>query len=103
MPGSGAKGRPRVDDRRVINGMLFMAKTGVAWRDPRGLGRFRHRAGASARCRCPPRDRVPHRGNRTRAADTANQMITPSAGPAAAPPPRSTPPATDTDGPCRSR
>jgi transposase len=23
-------GRPRVDDRRVINGMLFKAKTGVA-------------------------------------------------------------------------
>ncbi|MGW4110904.1 IS5 family transposase [Actinosynnema sp. NPDC004786] len=32
-PASGAKGRPRVDDRRVINGMLFKAKTGVAWRD----------------------------------------------------------------------
>jgi transposase len=30
---SGARGRPRVDDRRVINGMLFKAKTGVAWRD----------------------------------------------------------------------
>ncbi len=24
---------PRVDDRRVINGMLYKAKTGVAWRD----------------------------------------------------------------------
>jgi transposase len=33
LPASGAKGRPRVDDRRVINGMLFKAKTGVAWRD----------------------------------------------------------------------
>jgi transposase len=33
LPRSGAKGRPRVDDRRVINGMLFKAKTGVAWRD----------------------------------------------------------------------
>ena len=33
LPVSGAKGRPRVDDRRVINGMLFKAKTGVAWRD----------------------------------------------------------------------
>ena len=33
LPASGARGRPRVDDRRVINGMLFKAKTGVAWRD----------------------------------------------------------------------
>ncbi len=33
LPPSRAKGRPRVDDRRVINGMLFKAKTGVAWRD----------------------------------------------------------------------
>ena len=33
LPPSGASGRPRVDDRRVINGMLFKAKTGVAWRD----------------------------------------------------------------------
>jgi transposase len=33
LPVSGAKGRPRVDDRRVINGMLFKAKVGVAWRD----------------------------------------------------------------------
>jgi transposase len=33
LPPSGVSGRPRVDDRRVINGMLFKAKTGVAWRD----------------------------------------------------------------------
>jgi transposase len=33
LPVSGAKGRPRVDDRRVINAMLYKAKTGVAWRD----------------------------------------------------------------------
>jgi transposase len=33
LPASGVKGRPRADDRRVINGMLFKAKTGVAWRD----------------------------------------------------------------------
>ncbi|GAA1315953.1 hypothetical protein GCM10009634_86870 [Saccharothrix xinjiangensis] len=33
LPASGVKGRPRVDDRRVVNGMLFKAKTGVAWRD----------------------------------------------------------------------
>ncbi len=33
LPASGVAGRPRVDDRRVINGMLFKARTGVAWRD----------------------------------------------------------------------
>lgn len=33
LPVSGVAGRPRVDDRRVINGMLFKARTGVAWRD----------------------------------------------------------------------
>ena len=33
LPVSGARGRPRVDDRRVINGMLFKAKTGISWRD----------------------------------------------------------------------
>jgi transposase len=33
LPRSGAKGRPRVDDRRVINGMLYKCKTGIAWRD----------------------------------------------------------------------
>ncbi|WP_459716451.1 transposase, partial [Actinophytocola sp. KF-1] len=33
LPLSGVKGRPRVDDRRVINGMLYKAKTGIAWRD----------------------------------------------------------------------
>lgn len=33
LPPSGANGRPRVDDRRVINGMSFKAKTGVSWRD----------------------------------------------------------------------
>lgn len=33
LPLSGAKGRPRVDDRRVINGMLYKCKTGIAWRD----------------------------------------------------------------------
>ncbi|MFI5611847.1 IS5 family transposase [Amycolatopsis sp. NPDC051903] len=32
LPVPGAKTRPRVDDRRVRNGMLFKAKTGVAWR-----------------------------------------------------------------------
>ncbi|QYN18998.1 transposase [Amycolatopsis sp. DSM 110486] len=33
LPTSGAKGRPRGDDCQVINGMLFEAKTSVAWRD----------------------------------------------------------------------
>ena len=33
LPRSGVKGRPRVDDRRVINGMLYKCKTGIAWRD----------------------------------------------------------------------
>ena len=33
LPLSGVKGRPRVDDRRVINGMLYKCKTGIAWRD----------------------------------------------------------------------
>ena len=33
LPASGTKVLPRVDDRRVINGMLLKAKTGVAWRD----------------------------------------------------------------------
>jgi transposase len=34
LPVSGARGPPRVDDRRLINGMLFKAKTRVvAWRD----------------------------------------------------------------------
>ncbi|WP_170837320.1 transposase [Actinopolyspora xinjiangensis] len=28
-----AGGRPQVDDRPVINGMLFKANTEVAWRD----------------------------------------------------------------------
>ncbi|WP_406351337.1 IS5 family transposase [Streptomyces sp. NBC_01635] len=30
---SAATGRPRVDDRRVINGMLYKIRTGVPWRD----------------------------------------------------------------------
>jgi transposase len=33
LPPSGTKGRPRADDRRVIDGMLHKAKTGIAWRD----------------------------------------------------------------------
>ncbi|MFI5717771.1 transposase [Nocardia sp. NPDC051750] len=33
LPVSRGKRRPRVDNRRVINAMLYKAKTGVAWRD----------------------------------------------------------------------
>lgn len=33
LPASGVRGRPRVDDRRVLNGIVFKAKTGLAWRD----------------------------------------------------------------------
>jgi transposase len=33
LPPSGTRCRPRVDDRQVINGILFKAKTGMAWRD----------------------------------------------------------------------
>lgn len=33
LPASGVKGRPGVDDRRVVNGMLHKCKTGIAWRD----------------------------------------------------------------------
>ncbi|GAA3482057.1 hypothetical protein GCM10018966_065890 [Streptomyces yanii] len=27
-------GRPRVDDRQVINGMVYKIRTGITWRDP---------------------------------------------------------------------
>jgi len=30
---SAVTGRPRVDDRRVINGMVYKIRTGVPWRD----------------------------------------------------------------------
>lgn len=40
LPVSGVKGRPRVDDRRVVNGMLYKARTGVAGGIcPSGMGR----------------------------------------------------------------
>jgi transposase len=36
-------GRPRVDDRRVISGILYVLKTGCRWRDvPRSMVRRRH-------------------------------------------------------------
>ncbi|MCP2258605.1 putative transposase of IS4/5 family (DUF4096) [Streptoalloteichus tenebrarius] len=55
VPASGAKGRPRVDDRRVINGLLFRAKTGAAWRD------LPERHGPGKRCRPPVLAVVTHR------------------------------------------
>jgi len=144
LPPSGAKGRPRVDDRRVLNGMLFKAKTGVSWRDlPERYGPWKtvytrfwrwsrdgtltmlvtrvrvvaeaidewdrevsvdssivraHQHAAGAR-----RTSTSHTGGRTdRAAGTANQVIMPSAVPAAAPAPRSISPATATDDRSRS-
>ncbi|MEU4265559.1 transposase [Streptomyces sp. NPDC025273] len=30
---SASTGRPRVDDRRVINGMVYKIRTGLPWRD----------------------------------------------------------------------
>lgn len=33
LPVSGPRAVPRVDDRRVVNAMLYRAKTGIAWRD----------------------------------------------------------------------
>ncbi|MET8431127.1 transposase [Nocardia sp. NPDC004860] len=43
LPVSGAKGRPRVDDRLLVNAMLYKAKTGIAWRDLPELTRGRTR------------------------------------------------------------
>ncbi|WP_443073677.1 transposase [Streptomyces sp. NBC_01478] len=28
-----ATGRPRVDDRRIVNGMVYKIRTGISWRD----------------------------------------------------------------------
>ncbi|MYS44801.1 transposase [Streptomyces sp. SID5998] len=37
-----ATGRPRVEDRRAINGMAYKTRTGVSWRDlPEGYGPWR--------------------------------------------------------------
>ncbi|WP_277755383.1 transposase [Streptomyces lasalocidi] len=30
---SAGRGRPRVEDRRVINGMVYKIRTGISWRD----------------------------------------------------------------------
>jgi transposase len=36
-----SRGKPRVDDRRVPSGMIFVQRNGLRWRD--GEGRARHR------------------------------------------------------------
>ncbi|MFJ2646775.1 IS5 family transposase, partial [Streptomyces sp. NPDC087420] len=33
LPGSGTAGRPRLDDRVVLNGIVWKLRTGSAWRD----------------------------------------------------------------------
>ncbi len=33
LPGSGTAGRPRSDDRVVLNGIVWKLRTGSAWRD----------------------------------------------------------------------
>jgi transposase len=35
LPGAGGKknGRPRLDDRKVLNGIFFVLRTGTPWRD----------------------------------------------------------------------
>lgn len=39
MPKAKRTGRPRADDRRTINGILYVLKTGCAWEDmPREYG-----------------------------------------------------------------
>ncbi|MER5775551.1 transposase [Streptomyces sp. NPDC002039] len=30
---SAGRGRPRVEDRRVVNGLVYKIRTGVSWRD----------------------------------------------------------------------
>ena len=62
LPVSGARGRPRVDDRRVINGMLFKAKTGVAWRNlPGRIGQPRSERLTPQAASVAPRARLlPH-------------------------------------------
>ena len=39
LPRVNRKGRPRVDDRRTVNGILYVLKTGCRWKDmPREYG-----------------------------------------------------------------
>jgi transposase len=44
LPGAKGKknGRPRPDDRKVINGVFFVLRTGTPWRDLPELARERH-------------------------------------------------------------
>ncbi|MFJ5798431.1 transposase [Streptomyces decoyicus] len=44
----GGIGRPPVDDRRILNGVVFKSRTGIAWRDlPERYGLGRRSADAS--------------------------------------------------------
>lgn len=38
-----AHGKPRVDDRRVLSGIIFINRNGLRWRDaPRSMARTKH-------------------------------------------------------------
>ena len=42
LPPSSRRGRPRKDDRRIINGFLWLSRTGAPWRDlPEHYGPWR--------------------------------------------------------------
>ena len=57
---TGKAGRPSKDNRIMLNGMVWIARSGAPWRDlPERYGpwnsvynRFRNRPGAPAQCRC---------------------------------------------------
>jgi transposase len=47
-----AHGVPRVDDRRVISGIVYVIKHGLQWKDaPKDYGVNRHRNGALTQSR----------------------------------------------------
>ena len=56
-------GIPRVDDRRIISGIVYVIKHGLMWRDaPKGMGRKMDRGGAgpfAGHGRCPPGLAIP--------------------------------------------
>ena len=40
-PKATGRGRPRADDRKTLNGIIYVLKTGVAWEDmPRKYGSY---------------------------------------------------------------
>jgi len=46
LPEPASTGRPRADDRRVINAILYVLKTGIPWNDlPKGMGMIRQPIG----------------------------------------------------------